>query len=224
MLLSVDKPSPCAGPDDSKSSRPPPPPWVPAQWGHLPSSYGRRALRKALIGPAWDTCPSLHNAWLARFGFISHPNPAARSSEGAVRPSQLLQTRLAPGRSNSCGIVREGAVRKDRRRRWRLYRLSEKSNLRAALSYHGKNGDLLCVSNRHIRILGLGLWFRLWKSTDWLKPRVHYMTLQRIQVNFRSTNDFKIFIILPSWKTYLFMYCSMLNWLHCYLHQYIWGS
>ena len=165
-------------------------------------------LAQCLIGQVW-----VH---------LTH-QPSSQELWGAVRPSQLLQTRLAPGRRNSYGTVREGAVRKDRRHRWRLCRLSEKGNLRAALSY-GKTGDLLCVSNWHIRILGLGLWFRLWRSTDWLKPRVHYMTLQRIQVNFRSTNDFKIFIILPSWKTYVFMYCSMLNWLHCYLHQYSWGS
>ena len=198
--LSVDKPSPCAGPDECKLSRPPPAPWIPAQWGHLPSSCGRRALRKALIGPAWDICPSLHNTWLARFGFISHPKPAARSSEGAVRPFQLLQTRLAPGRRHSCGTVREGAVWTDGRSRRCLYRFSEKSNLRTAQSYHWENGDLLCVSNRHIRILGSGLWFTLWRNTDWLKPRVHYVTLKRIQVSFRSINDFKVFVILPSWK------------------------
>ena len=50
----------------------------------------------------------------------------------------------------------KGRCGKDRRHRWRLCRLSEKGNLRAALSYYGKTRDLLCVSNWHIRILGLG--------------------------------------------------------------------
>ena len=136
--LSVDKPSPRAGPDDCQFIQDP---------SHSMDSGPRRPPAQYL----WPEGPEKGLDWsslghvptfgpwfqLSGFGFISHPCPAARSSEGAVRLAQLLRTRLATGRRNSRSTNREGAVQTDRSSSCFLYMFSKNSKRRAGLSSHG---------------------------------------------------------------------------------------